>query len=191
MTDEMRTWLVRGAIALGIFVAGGLTGWLVHGSASRGDDVAMVSIYKDWRLACPKPSDNKGNCEISQDVLDSKSHSEVAQLTYGTRDSKQLIAVTVPYNVLLEPGMGLQTGSDPVKAYPYETCNGVGCIAMVPADDKLLATFASAPNARILFAGLDEKPVALTFSLDGFNDALKALKSNEAKRRSWWRRLWS
>jgi hypothetical protein len=43
----------------------------------------------------------------------------------------------------------------------------------------------------VLFAGLDGKPVGLPFSVKGFNDASAAFDTAEARRHSWWRRLWS
>jgi hypothetical protein len=38
---------------------------------------------------------------------------------------------------------------------------------------------------------LNNKPVGLPFSLNGFDEANSAFSNNEAKRTSWWWRLWS
>ena len=46
-------------------------------------------------------------------------------------------------------------------------------------------------QARVLFAGLDGKPVGLPFSSKGFAEASAAFDTAEARRHSWWRRLWS
>ena len=66
-----------------------------------------------------------------------------------------------------------------------------GCIAVVPANDDLEKQIAETSDASINVARLDNKTVALPFSTKGFADARKAYKSFEAKRSSWWWRLWS
>ena len=42
-----------------------------------------------------------------------------------------------------------------------------------------------------MFAGLDGKPVAMPMSFKGYSDAVRAWQSAEAKRNSWFWRLWS
>jgi invasion protein IalB len=126
-----------------------------------------------------------------QDVVDERSRSEIAHLALGKAKTGLEMVITMPYDVLLAPGMGISIGSDPVRVYPYQTCNTVGCIATVPVDDKMLASLRSAKQARILFAMLNNKPVGLPFSLNGFDEANSAFSNNEARRSSWWWRLWS
>ncbi|HXC55427.1 MAG TPA: invasion associated locus B family protein [Rhizomicrobium sp.] len=182
---------MRSAIAVLLLVIGLLAGWFGHKALSAPADLPTVAVYDDWRLACPKLSDKDATCELQQDVLDAKSHTELARLSiFRLKDASTMI-VTVPYNVLLDPGIGLALGKDKPRVYPFETCNGVGCVVRIPYDDDLAKAIAATSDARILFAGLDGKPVGLPFSLKGFVDASKAFESNEAKRRSWWRRLWS
>jgi len=93
--------------------------------------------------------------------------------------------------VALEPGIGLIVGKDPVKVIQYRTCNQIGCIAVAPLDDKLAAALKAATDLKLMFAGLDGKPVAVPVSLKGYNDAHRAYASNESKRASWFWRLWS
>ena len=191
MTNAMRTWLIRVAVGLGIFIVGALAGWLIHGYFAQGDDVATIGLYQDWRLACPPGSERKISCDINQDIVDSKTHSQIAQLLMGNRNDKTILAITVPFNVLLDAGIGLQFGKDAVRVYPYETCNSVGCLAVVNVDDKLTAGLTGSKPARILLAGPDGKAVGLPFSLKGFPQAMNAYTSAEKRRHSWWRRLWS
>jgi invasion protein IalB len=182
------TRAVIGAILLLVGLA---AGWFGHKAINGRPDIATVSLYQDWRLACPPTSQSDGSCEMQQDVLDAKTHSELARLSiFRLKDDNQLI-ITVPYNVLLEPGLGLGLGNDKPMVYQYETCNGVGCIVRVKFDDSLRDSLAKTTQARVLFAGLDGKPVGLPFSIKGFTDASAAFDSAEAQRHSWWRRLWS
>ena len=48
-----------------------------------------------------------------------------------------------------------------------------------------------AQQARIEVVQPDGKVVDLPFSMKGYVETYKAFLSNEAKRNSWWRRLWS
>jgi len=191
MPFDLNSTPVRAGIAAALLVLGLIVGWFGHKAASSPPDIPTVAVYDDWRLACPQSSAKEATCEIQQDVLDAKSHSELARMAIFKLKDVNTLIVTVPYNVLLEPGIGIGLGNDKPRIYPFETCNGIGCVVRIAFDDDLAKAIGAAPQARILFAGLDGKPVGLPFSLKGYKDALAAFNSAEGKRRSWWRRLWS
>ena len=182
--------LVIGGVAL---LVGLLLGWMVRGVATYNTAQDTVASYDDWRTACPSAKAKDASCEMSQDVVDDKSRSTIARISIA-RDlqKKQMMGFTLPFGVALEPGIGLQIGKDPVKVYQYRTCNTVGCIAVIPADDKMMAALEK-PDAdiRLLFAGLDGKPVAVPVSVKGFKAAHSAYDSLQAKRTSWFWRMWS
>ena len=180
--------LVVGAAAL---VIGLILGWAIRGVASYSTATETVTAYQDWRTACPAASQKQAPCEMLQDVLDDKSHGTVARVAITSDNGKPVIGFTMPFGVALEPGIGLIIGKDPVKVFQYRTCNQVGCLAVAPLDDKMLASLKGASDAKLMFAGLDGKPVAVPISLKGYNDAHRAYASNESKRASWFWRLWS
>ncbi|HEY0299691.1 MAG TPA: invasion associated locus B family protein [Rhizomicrobium sp.] len=182
---------MKAAIAGLLLVLGLIVGWFGHRAAYSPPDIPTVAVYEDWRVACPQSTAKDATCEIQQDVLDAKSHSELARISVFKLKDVNTLLVTVPFNVLLEPGIGIGLGNDKPKVYPFETCNSVGCLVRINFDDNLAKSIGAAQQARILFAGLDGKPVGLPFSLKGYKEALAAFNNAEAKRRSWWRRLWS
>ena len=188
--DDTSKGIMRIALPILLFVVGGLAGWIGHGLAAAPPDVASIHVYDDWRLACPAPS-AEGSCAMVQDVVDSRSHSEIAHLALGRAKTGMELIVTMPFDVLLAPGMGLAIDKQKIRVYPYQTCNSIGCIATVPLDDKLMASLRDAKDARILFAALNDKPVGVSFSLNGFDNANDALSDFEARRNSWWRKIWS
>lgn len=190
--DDNAKVIMRFVIPIVLFIVGLLAGWLGHGLISKPEDVASIRMYGDWRLACPQPSAKDGTCAMIQDVLDSNTRSEIAHMAFGRgRSGGMEMIITMPYDVLLDPGMGLSVGSDPVRVYPYQTCNGIGCVAAVPVDDKLVTSLRNAKDARLLFAALNNKPIGLSFSLSGFDAAYNAYSNAESKRHSWWWSLWS
>jgi invasion protein IalB len=183
--------LIVGGIAL---LVGLLLGWMGRGVATYNIHQASIATYEDWRVACPPSETKDTNCELSTDVVDRSqgTPSAVARATIATdKDGKQMIGFVLPYGVALEAGMGLRIGKDPVKVYQYRTCNTVGCIATTPFDAALSSSLQKADDAAVMFAGLDGKPVSVPMSFKGYQKSLSAWKSADARRHSWFWRLWS
>ncbi|MBL6937643.1 MAG: invasion associated locus B family protein [Alphaproteobacteria bacterium] len=191
----MNSNAVRGGIAALLLIVGLLVGWFGHKGLMSPPDLATISVYDDWRLACPQLSQKDGSCEIQQDVLDAKTHTELARLSIFNVKADKNLLITVPFNVLLEPGVGIKIGDGKPTFYPFESCNGVGCMVRVAFKDDIAKTFkdAAAGNKQIqlVIAGLDGKFVGLPFSLKGYQGGIAAFDSNDSKRHSWWSRLWS
>jgi len=167
MTNMSRTTMAVAAAL--IFVAGALAGWLVARiSASPSREVATISLYGDWRLACPAAAQTDQFCVLSQSVIDSKTHARVANLVLVHAKTGPALIVTVPYNVMIASGIGLAFGKDKPRVYPLMTCDGEGCIAKIPVDDALRSGMRQNPQGRILFANMQKQVVQISFSLNGF-----------------------
>ncbi|MGA7675399.1 MAG: invasion associated locus B family protein [Rhizomicrobium sp.] len=184
--------LTRIVILLVVLVVGGIGGWIGRGALAGPADVPNMNVYQDWRLFCPDSKTKNASCEMSQDVIDQKAGQRIARLILvRDKDQNMILAVTVPLQVLLEPGMGLKIGNDQIRVYQYKTCTEEGCLSIIPVDKQIKAAFAKAQNAGIAVARPDGKAVELPFSMKGYGEAYEAFLNNEAKRKSWWRRLWS
>jgi invasion protein IalB len=181
----------RLALGAGALVIGLIIGWAVRGVATYSPITESVTTYQDWRTACPPAALKDQKCQMIEDVLDSKTTQPVVRISISADNGKQELGLTLPFGVALEPGVGVILGTDPVRVFPYRTCNTIGCIAVLPLDAKTLASFNSSKDGRILVAGLDGKPVAIPLSLKGYSEASHAYRSAEAKRGSWFWRLWS
>jgi invasion protein IalB len=179
-------------VALAVFVVGGAAGWIGRGVLAGPADVPTMRIYQDWHLLCPDSKDKNDSCELSQDVIAAQQGQRLARLVlFRDKDKSLVMAVTVPLQVYLVPGMGLKIGDDQVRVYQYKTCTEDGCLTIVPVDDQILASLDKAQNAGVVVASpQDGKAVELTFSMKGYAEAFKAFRNNEAWRKSWWRRLW-
>jgi invasion protein IalB len=179
MTGISRT-ILGVVIAILIFAAGAVVGWLGGSAQPALADVPTVAIYDGWRLACPAASQKTMPCVISNDLIETKTGKKVAQLAIVPAKSGSVLVVTAPFDVLLTAGMGLVLDGGKPRAYPYVTCNNAGCIAQIPFDDALRSEMRSAKQGKLLFGNLDRKTVAVMFSLDGFaraDDAIKARQS--------------
>jgi invasion protein IalB len=190
MNDSVRTWLVRGAIALSFLVLGGVAGWIMRGPGLD-SNVGRIMVYQDWRLACPKDSNDKASCQLATEFVDQRSGTPLAQLALERFGGRRTMSIRVPLTVLIPAGVGLQFGSD-TKTYQYATCSPAGCFAFAPADDKLMDALNGASSISVVVTvSQNGKSAALPLSTRGYADAIKALDTIEARRHSWWRRLWS
>ena len=187
---NMTQKLVIGAASL---VVGLLIGWAVRGLLSYNTATQAVTAYGSWRVACPSAKQTNLNCEVIQDVLDSQSHSEIVRIAVGKLpDGKAAIDMTLPLGVALQPGIGLVLGTDPVRTGKYRTCTEQGCVVDMPIDAKIQAALDTGKDGKLIFEGAaDNKPIAIPISLTGFRDAQRAYRNDEAKRGSWFWRMWS
>jgi invasion protein IalB len=169
--------VLGGVVAVLIFAVGAAIGWI--GKASTIPDVPTISIYDGWRLACPAASQNDKPCAISNDLIDSKTQSKVAQLTILPAKKGKVLVVTAPFNVLLPEGFGLVLGKDKPRVYPFQTCSPAGCIAEVKMDDALRDAMRHTEQGKLLFGNLEQKTVTIEFSLKGFGRADKAFEAHQ------------
>jgi invasion protein IalB len=191
MNDSQRR---AALVGVPVLIVGLLVGWVSHALVSPPGRTATVTPYGGWTLSCPPYSQDKADgCTLGLPVTDKKSGLTFASLLMGRAPDGLKLAVTLPLNVYLMPGMALTIGSDPVRPYHYDTCTTQGCLVAIPLDEKLLASLRSAKQAKLEFAmpNKDNKPYAITFPIDGFVNGDDAFMSDEAMRHSWWRRLWS
>jgi invasion protein IalB len=173
--------------AAGLVIGLGL-GWAVRGLVTYNPASESVTTYQDWRVACPPASSKEQACEMQEDVLDSKSGSPVVRVAITSDKGKPELGLTLPLGVALPPGVGLALGTDKPVVFGFRTCTGVGCIAVLPLDDKTLASFNSAKDGKVLVAGLDGKVVAIPISFKGLPEATRAYRGAEVRRASWfWR----
>jgi invasion protein IalB len=188
--------LIVGGVAL---LVGLLLGWMVRGAATYNVHAASIAGYDDWRVACPAaqagPNDPKDiSCELSTDVVDKAqaNGSVLARVSITTeKDGKKTIGFILPFGVALEAGMGLRIGKDPVKVYQYRTCNTAGCIVTTPFDDALATALKNTDDAAVMVAGLDGKAVSAPMSFKGYKTSMAAWRAGDARRKSWFWRLWS
>ncbi|HWD29614.1 MAG TPA: invasion associated locus B family protein [Rhizomicrobium sp.] len=194
MPFDLNNNTTRAVLAAVILVVGFFAGFFIHKAVAAMPDSVTETQYDDWRVTCPKLSDKDTSCEMQLDVPDEKRTTELARLQlFKSKETgaTPTLLITVPYNTLLDAGIGLQFNKDKATVYQFEICNDFGCVVRIKFDDALAASMGSAQSARILVAGLDGKPAALPFSLKGYAAAHKAFVSDDGKRHSWWKRLWS
>jgi invasion protein IalB len=188
----------RLAIGGGALVLGLLVGWAVHGLTSYNTASESSTVYNDWRVFCPQAKIENVSCEIAGDVVDPNLKATVARISiakdFKNKDnpSGELIGYTLPHDVKLPNGVGVQVGKEPVKTVKFRSCNQQGCTAIVPLDPALLSAMQAGTETKISFIGAqpNAKVQTLTVSYNGFNAARRAYNRGNGKRTSWFWRMW-
>lgn len=173
----------------GLLVAGLVVGWIGRGLADGRPDVPNVSVFQNWELICPAPSADKGFCTLSQNVTDPKSHGVAVRFVVSADAKGRKIALAAPFNVLIPPGIAVKVDGGKAQTFAYKTCNGSGCVATVDASEKLYNGVLHAKKIEVFYENLNTKTSGWEVSMDGFADAVAAMKSSEADRHSWFRRV--
>lgn len=188
----------RLAIGGGALVLGLLAGWMIRGVATYNTASEISTAYNDWRVFCPQAQVENASCAISGDVIDPEQKAAVARISIA-KDTKnkenpdaEVIAFTLPLNVLLQNGVGVQIGKEPVKTIKYRSCNQQACLAITPLDDAMLSAMQAGTETKISFIGAqpNAKVQSYTVSYNGFNAARSAYNRGNSKRTSWFWRMW-
>ena len=152
---------------------------------SRNGTESTTKVYGDWKLSCPPRKDAKAECALTQDIIQGGTGVTLVHLQLVHRDNTQRLLIVVPHGVLLKPGLGLVIGNAPLRVLKYETCDGVGCIALLPLDRPALDALEAADAGRIVVVWRDGKDVAFPYSLHGFGKGVSAVGWETYKRSAW------
>ena len=152
---------------------------------SRNGTESTTKLYDDWKLSCPPRATVAAECALTQDVIQGGTGVTLVHLQFVRDDNAQRLLIVVPHGVLLQPGLGLVIGNAPLRVVKYQTCDTVGCIALLPLDPPTLNALQAADGGRVVVVWRDGKDVAFPYSLHGFAKGARALKWETFKRNSW------
>ncbi len=187
--DARRIAIISGLAVL-LLVAGGLitlVGQRLLGGGSTNE--VRITTFQDWRVICPALTAATPNCALTSDVMrDTGGVLLTLSLTDPTPGST--LSMTVPHGVLLDPGIALTIGNEPMRLRPYETCTNVGCIALVTVDADTLKALQSNMGGQVSVAAPNNaQPVNIPFSLKGFAEGYATLVREHARRTGFFRFL--
>jgi invasion protein IalB len=180
--DARRIAVISGLAVL-LLVAGGLITLagqrLLGGGAAN--EVRIMS-FQDWRVICPAVTPAAPNCALTSDVMrDTGGVLLTLSMTDPTPGST--LSLTVPHGVMLDPGIAITIGNEPMRLRPYETCTNVGCIALVTVDADTLKALQSNMGGQVSVAAPNNaQPVNIPFSLKGFAQGYSSLVQEHSRR---------
>jgi len=170
------------AIVAFVLGAGAVVGGLYF---SRNDTESMTKTYGDWKLSCPPRNVAAAECTLTQDIVQNGTGMALVHLQLVRGDDTKRLLIVEPHGVLLKPGLGLVIGNAPLRVLQYQTCDSVGCIALLPLDQPTLDALKEADVGRIVVVWRDGKDVAFPYSLRGFAKGASAFGWEAYKRGSW------
>lgn len=168
-----------GGLFLGMLAMLSITN-LIHGGTE-----SSARIYGDWRLSCPPTSAKVSACTLTQDVVQNGNGTTLVHIEIAQPKSETRIAIVVPHGVLLQPGLGLELGSAPLKVLKYQTCDQVGCVVVEQLDQATIDAIGDAEAGRIVVVSRDGQQAAFPLSLKEFRSGMRAVAWESFKRGSW------
>jgi invasion protein IalB len=171
-------------IAGAAFVLGvvAVLGWLYF---SGNGTESTARVFGDWKLGCPPRTVAAAECALTQDVMQGGTGVTLVHLQLVHKDAERRLLIVVPHGVLLKPGLGLIIGNAPLRVLQYQTCDTVGCIAILPLDQTTQDALQAVDAGRIVVVWRDGKDVAFPISLRGFAKGASAFGWETFKRHSW------
>ena len=153
-----------------------------------------MTSFDAWRVACPAATQKDVSCEMVQDFVDSQSHSEIARIAVGKLPGgKPAIDITMFLGVALEPGVGLSAGHRKGAHGAIPHLHPAGLHRGYP-DRRQAAGLARCRQGREVGCSRvidSDKLIGMPLTLKGYGDAKRAYNRDEAKRGSWFWRMWS
>jgi invasion protein IalB len=148
-------------------------------SAATGPGSVVKATYGAWQVSCRKPPGAKEEkCALVQSVTaeDRPNVGLTAVFYKAIGEDKKLLRVVVPLGVLLPTGLGLKIDGQDIGNAPFLKCSKRGCIAEVVVQDEVIKKMQGGGTAMFIIFDTPEAGIGIPISLQGFGDALSALK---------------
>jgi invasion protein IalB len=152
-------------------------------AAAAAVDTEPGSVVREthgaWQVSCRTPAGAKEEkCALVQSVTaEDRPNVGLTVLFYKAEsEDKKLLRVVVPLGVLLPTGLGLKINNQDVGNAPFLKCSRKGCIAEVVLQDEVIKKMKGGGTAMFIIFDTPEAGIGIPISLQGFDQALAALK---------------
>ena len=148
--------------------------------------------YRDWSIRCVV-FQKKEDCEVIQ-VVQIKDTNLTFTIVYTNfineeNELKEVINIITPLGVNLQKRISLNFHKGIKINLPYLKCEAIGCIILItnnskdPVDinifDQIKKAMQKSIYYEIIINGFNRDPVLVKSSLQGFDNALKALNNSK------------
>jgi len=148
--------------------------------------------YRDWSIRCVIIQ-KKEDCEVFQ-VIQIKDTNLTITIAYTNfineeNELKEVINIITPLGVNLQKRISLHFHKGIKINLPYLKCEAIGCIILItnnskdPVDinifDQIKKAMQKSIYYEIIINGFNRDPVLVKSSLQGFDNALKALNNSK------------
>ena len=157
---------------------------LAHPSQAQSAKVlSETTVYRSWTVVCD--ADGCGAFQLLYNPDNSNLDKDgkpgaFARIDLLRRDGKPVIRLAAPFNTALEFGMVLVADREVIKPVSYETCRQA-CMGSTELDETLSNAMHKAGRVEVGISDLTGNAIYLVVSMDGFDDAVKALSETTAE----------
>jgi invasion protein IalB len=149
---------------------------------------AEETVFKDWAL---RSSEESAQWVLEQRVfIEGNDEAPLVRVAIQRLDAKiegketdrLWTVLTVPLNVLLQPGLQLSIDDGETMGIAFHHCRAGGCIAIAPLEPRLRGDLEGGLKAQVGFHVLNGQRVGVPVSLMGIKAGIAALEkktSNE------------
>jgi invasion protein IalB len=148
--------------------------------------------YRDWSIRCVIIQ-KKEDCEVFQvtQIKDTNLTITIAYTNFINEENelKEVINIITPLGVNLQKRISLNFHKGIKINLPYLRCEAIGCIILItnnskdPVDinifDQIKKAMQKSIYYEIIINGFNRDPVLVKSSLQGFDNALKALNNSK------------
>jgi invasion protein IalB len=128
----------------------------------------------DWVVACAQKEGAAKSCALSQTLMQTQTRKLLASLSIGRDAAGKVMAnLTAPLGFAINKGGTLTIGTNPLKI-EFITCLANGCLSIFEISGPLLSQLQAASKLQLTLESLQQKPVNIEFSMNGFPKAFAA-----------------
>jgi len=133
-----------------------------------------IEIYGSWSVQCVTREETRECFAETRVRVTEPEPRDVVLIRVTRREGALVVAVAVPEGVLLTSPVALVADELRVEA-TYQICRAQQCTARVALSSAVVSDLESRSEMQVLFVLPGQREVTLPISLDGFNDAVRAL----------------
>lgn len=132
--------------------------------------------FGNWMVACPDGAAEPGKCSARLAIKDTKRNVTVINWLVGyNKDSKLLMEITTPTDVLIAPGLQLSMDGGKVQRHPYLSCGTAGCLTRIAPDAEMLKGLRKTETVKLGISTPAGKTIIFQVKVTGIADGLNAL----------------
>jgi invasion protein IalB len=137
--------------------------------------------FQDWQFRCEVPEGaSEERCAIFQNIVVRESQQQLLNfaVTIPQEDRPPAGVLLLPLGISLPMGVGLAVDEEDPSRLAVEHCVQIGCRAVFPIQDELLAKMKAGKEAKVTFHDGARRPITIPVSLSGFTAAFNTLQDH-------------
>ena len=155
-------------------------GLLIAATATAQESVVREETqFEDWIVQCVTQGENPKQCAAITRARNASGDRDMAIISVqvdATTDGF-IAFLTIPTNVLISPGIGIEVDLSQIVTAEYEACTQQNCRAALPMSGEVVSSLSSGFGAALVLTDIQGNEQRANFSLAGFSAALDKLRA--------------